>query len=211
MKVTIAYIEEPPFGWTEGNSIATGADIDLAEVVLRAIGATVIEHRLTTFGELLPGVEAGRWDMNVPLFVTPERANLVAFSVPVWAMRDGFLVRTGNPKSLDSYASVAKRSDARLGIIAGQVQHDSARAFRVGKRGSMSTPTQVLGEFRTELREKSRVRIERPDLPEGDSQPVHWWRCNGASASDLCVLIQVRPLSHRSSGRLLCGWQSNNA
>lgn len=131
MKVTIAYIEEPPFGWTEHNRIATGADIDLAEVVLRAIGVTKIEHHLTSFSELLPGVQAGRWDMNVPLFVTPERANLVAFSVPVWAIGDGFLVQAGNPKSLDSYTSLARRDDARLGIIAGQVQHDSATASGV--------------------------------------------------------------------------------
>lgn len=131
MKVTIAYIEEPPFGWTEADRIATGADIDLAHVVLRAIGATRIEHCLTTFSELLPGVDAGRWDMNVPLFVTPERTRLVAFSVPVWAIADGFLVRAGNPKALDSYESLAKRGDARLGIIAGQVQHDSAKASGV--------------------------------------------------------------------------------
>jgi polar amino acid transport system substrate-binding protein len=128
MKVTIAYIEEPPFGWTDADRTATGSDIDLADAVLRAIGATQIEHCLTTFSELLPGVDAGRWDMNVPLFVTPERASLVAFSLPVWAIGDGFLVRAGNPKALNSYASLAKRHDARLGIIAGQVQHDSARA-----------------------------------------------------------------------------------
>jgi ABC-type amino acid transport substrate-binding protein len=112
MKVTIAYIEEPPFGWTEADRAATGADIDLADTVLRAIGVTRIEHRLTTFSELLPGVEAGRWDMNVPLFVTPERAKLVAFSLPVWAIGDGFLVRAGNPKALNSYASIAERQDA---------------------------------------------------------------------------------------------------
>lgn len=131
MKVAIAYIEDPPFGWTKTDRTATGADIDLAEAVLRAIGATQIEHRLTTFSELLPGVEAGRWDMNVPLFVTPERANRVAFSVPVWAIGDGFLIRAGNPKALNSYASFVKRHDARLGIIAGQVQHDSARTAGV--------------------------------------------------------------------------------
>ena len=133
MKVTIAYIEEPPFGWTEADRTVTGADIALAEAVLRAIGATQIEHRLTTFSELLPGVEAGHWDMNVPLFVTPERASLVAFSVPVWSIGDGFLVRAGNPKALSSYASFAKRHDARLGIIAGQVQHDSARVSGVSE------------------------------------------------------------------------------
>ncbi|MBB5409689.1 polar amino acid transport system substrate-binding protein [Paraburkholderia sp. HC6.4b] len=133
MKVTIAYIEEPPFGWTEADSTPTGADIDLADAVLRAIGVTRIEHHPTSFSELLPGVEAGRWDMNVPLFVTRERANMVAFSVPVWGIADGFLVRTGNPKALDSYVSLAKRADARLGIIAGQVQHDSAKASGVSE------------------------------------------------------------------------------
>ena len=132
MKVAIAYIEEPPFGWTESNQ-AVGADVELAEVVLRSIGVTHIEHRLTTFSELLPGVEAGRWDMNVPLFVTPERASQVAFSLPVWTIGDGFLVRSGNPKGLNSYALLAERHDARLGIIAGQVQRESARASGVSE------------------------------------------------------------------------------
>ncbi|MGF6759412.1 transporter substrate-binding domain-containing protein [Paraburkholderia sp. GAS42] len=133
MKVKIAYIEEPPFGWTESDQTATGADVDLADTVLRAIGVTQIEHHLTTFSELLSGVEADRWDMNVPLFVTPERANQVAFSLPVWATGDGFLVRAGNPKTLKSYALLAERRDARLGIIAGQVQHESARASGVSE------------------------------------------------------------------------------
>lgn len=131
MNVTLAYIEEPPFGWTGERHAATGADIELAEAVLEAIGVTRIEYRLTTFGELLPGVREGRWDMNVPLFVTAERSKEVAFSVPVWGIGDGLLVRAGNPKALDGYATVAARDDARLGIIAGQVQHDSAKAAGV--------------------------------------------------------------------------------
>ncbi|WP_175820994.1 transporter substrate-binding domain-containing protein [Burkholderia sp. BCC0419] len=134
MKLTIAYIEEPPFGWTEADGTATGADLELAETILRQIGVTRIEYCPMTFSELLPGVEAGRWDMNVPLFVTPQRANTVAFSVPVWGIGDGFLVRPGNPKALRSYASIAERPDARLGIIAGQVQHDSAMASGVSRR-----------------------------------------------------------------------------
>jgi polar amino acid transport system substrate-binding protein len=125
MKVSIAYIEEPPFGWTQ-EGVATGADLDLADVILRAAGVTEIEHRLTTFGELLPGVQRGRWDMNVPLFVTPQRMIDVDFSVPVWAIDDGLLVRAGNPRALDGYGSVARCADARLGVIVGQVQHQSA-------------------------------------------------------------------------------------
>jgi polar amino acid transport system substrate-binding protein len=131
MKVKIAYIEEPPFGWTEADHSATGADIELAETVLEAIGVTQVEHHLTTFAELLPGVEKGRWDMNVPLFVTPQRMTGVDFSLPVWAISDGFLVRAANPMELNSYASVAQRNDARLGIIVDQVQHQAAQSAGV--------------------------------------------------------------------------------
>jgi polar amino acid transport system substrate-binding protein len=131
-KVRIAYIEEPPFYWTDESHLVKGADIELAEVVLRAIGVTSIEYQLTTFEELLPGVQAGRWDMNVPIFVTPERAKNVAFSVPVWSLGDGFLVLHGNPKALTSYESVLTRGDALLGLIPGQVQFDAARAAGVG-------------------------------------------------------------------------------
>lgn len=131
MTVRIAYIEEPPFGWTGRNHAAIGVDIELADEVLRATGVSSIEHHLTTFEELLPGVQEGRWDMNVPLFVTAERAEHVAFSVPVWSIGDGFLLHRGNPKALTSYEAVAARSDARLGIIAGQVQFDSAKSAGV--------------------------------------------------------------------------------
>jgi polar amino acid transport system substrate-binding protein len=131
MKVTIAYLEEPPFYWTGQDRSVTGSDIELASVVLRAIGVSTIEHRLTSFEELLPGVAEGRWDMNVPIFVTAERARRVAFSQPVWALGDGFLVASGNPKALTSYEAVAHRSDARLGMVAGTVQFDSAQSAGV--------------------------------------------------------------------------------
>ncbi|SDF71466.1 amino acid ABC transporter substrate-binding protein, PAAT family [Mucilaginibacter pineti] len=127
MKVRIAYIEEPPFYWTDENHLVKGADIELAEVILRAIGVTSIEYQLTTFEELLPGVQTGRWDMNVPIFVTPERARNVVFSVPVWSLGDGFVVHHGNPKALTNYESVVMRSDALLGLIPGQVQFDAAK------------------------------------------------------------------------------------
>jgi polar amino acid transport system substrate-binding protein len=131
MRVIIAYLEEPPFYWTGEDHCATGADIELADVVLRAIGVSSIEHQSTSFEELLPGVQEGRWDMNVPIFVTPERAGRVAFSVPVWSLGDGFLLCQGNPKALTSYRAVAARNDARLGIVAGTIQYDAAMSAGV--------------------------------------------------------------------------------
>ena len=131
MKVRIAYLDEPPFYWTDPDGSAAGADIELADVVLRAIGVTSIEYHKTSFEELLPGVQAGHWDMNVPIFATTERAQHVAFSLPVWMIGDGFVVHRGNPKVLTSYEAVAVRPDARLGVIPAQVQYHAARSAGV--------------------------------------------------------------------------------
>lgn len=131
MKLRIAYVEEPPFYWKDKDDSVKGADIELAEVILRVIGVSSIEYQLTTFEELLFGVQAGRWDMNIPIFVTNERAKDVAFSIPVWSLGDGFVVHRGNPKTLTSYESVATHGNARLGIIPGQVQFDSAKSAGV--------------------------------------------------------------------------------
>jgi len=151
MKIKLAYIEEPPFGWTESSQLATGADVELAATVLTAIGVTQIEYHLTTFSELLLGVQAGRWDMNVPLFVTRARSLQVTFSRPVWAIGDGFLVRAGNSKSLDSYESLNEQPDARLGIIIGQVQLESALASGV--------PMDQVVLFKTQLEAVAALRL----------------------------------------------------
>jgi len=131
MKVRIAYIEEPPFYWTGTDGRPTGADIELADVVLRAISVSDIEYCKTTFGELLPGVQQGRWDMNVPIFVTPERSKLVTFSAPVWTLGDGFLVARGNPKALTGYEAVAARRGAKLGLVVDTVQIHTAKSSGV--------------------------------------------------------------------------------
>jgi Bacterial extracellular solute-binding proteins, family 3 len=122
-KVVFAYIDEPPFARPRSNGEAVGCDVDLAMTVLRAIGVRTVETKVTTFAELLPGIAAGRWTMNVPLFVTPQRAALVAFSRPVWALHDGLIVPAGNPKRLDGYRAIA---EAQRGHRPGATRHRPA-------------------------------------------------------------------------------------
>jgi polar amino acid transport system substrate-binding protein len=64
--------------------------------------------------------------MNTALFVTPERSRLVDFSRPIWALADGFIVKAGNPGGFDSYAALAADKTARLGIVQGTVQRQTA-------------------------------------------------------------------------------------
>lgn len=136
-----AFIDEPPFARPLRDGGAEGCDVELACTVLSMLGVRRIELRLTTFAELLPGVAAGRWHVNTPLFVTAERARQVAFSRPVWALDDGFIVRAGNPMGLDSYRAIA-RCGARLGVVKGQVQHGSALAAGVAPQRIHTYATQ---------------------------------------------------------------------
>lgn len=131
MEITLAYIDEPPFGWTEPGGSAAGADVELASVVLRELGYTRIKHERVSFAELLPGVNAGHWRMNVPIFITPERSCTVDFSTPVWALGDGFIVAPGNPKHLHSYADVASHGDITVGVMPSTVQWTAALAHGV--------------------------------------------------------------------------------
>lgn len=122
--VVLAYLDEPPFCAPGPDGRPVGCDMEVAFAVLAAIGVRRVEARLTTFADLLPGVAAGTWTLNTPLFVTPERSRLVDFSRPVWSLADGFMVRAGNPRNLTSYEAVADGT-AVLGVVADQVQEQS--------------------------------------------------------------------------------------
>lgn len=125
-KVIFAYIDEPPFAYPNADGEAMGCDVELVQTILRMIGVAKIETRMVTFPELLEGVARQEWTINTPLFITPERSELVTFSRPVWALPDGFIVRRNDEQIFTSYSAIAEHDTAILGVVQGQVQHQSA-------------------------------------------------------------------------------------
>ncbi|MFM0108889.1 DNA-binding protein, partial [Paraburkholderia rhynchosiae] len=93
------------------------------------------------------------------------------------------------PKTRELYREVCALLFFRHGITP-----TANRLYQLVKRGSMSTPTQVLGEFWTELRDKSRVRIEHPDLPAdlgaaaGELVATLWTRATASAGTALDAL-----------------------
>ncbi|MBK4738425.1 DNA-binding protein [Noviherbaspirillum pedocola] len=73
----------------------------------------------------------------------------------VAALRDRF------PNTQELYREVCTVMFFRYGITP-----TANKLYQCVKKGSMSAPTEALGKFWDTLREKSRVRIEHPDLPE---------------------------------------------
>jgi polar amino acid transport system substrate-binding protein len=129
-RCTVAYLDEPPYFMPVDGADPTGCDIELAGLVLGALGVRRVEFVLTTFGELIDGVMSRRWHINAPMFITAERARRVRFSVPVWAATDGFIVRSNDVRDFTSYEAIAGDDSIRLAAVTGQVQ--VATALRAG-------------------------------------------------------------------------------
>ena len=93
------------------------------------------------------------------------------------------------PKTRELYREVCALMFFRFGITP-----TANRLYQLVRKGSMSTPTAVLGEFWAELREKSRVRIEHPDLPAdlqaaaGELVAALWSRSTADAAAALDAL-----------------------
>ncbi|MFM0632646.1 DNA-binding protein [Paraburkholderia xenovorans] len=93
------------------------------------------------------------------------------------------------PKTRELYREVCALLFFRYGITP-----TANRLYQLVRRGSMGTPTGVLGEFWAELREKSRVRIEHPDLPAdlgaaaGELVAILWSRATASAEAALDAL-----------------------
>jgi polar amino acid transport system substrate-binding protein len=131
--VRIGYANEAPYGYLDNASgKITGEAPEIANVILRRIGAKRVEPVVAEFGALIPGLKARRFDVIAAgMYVTPERAEEIDFSNPTYGIGETFLVAAGNPLGLHSFEDVAKSAAARLGAMGGSVEHRYAKKLEV--------------------------------------------------------------------------------
>lgn len=121
--IRVAIADEEPYGYMD-NGEARGPGPDVARHVLKEIGIDHIEWQVVPFGELIPGLQEGRFDMAAAeMAVLPERCRKVIYSEPNTTYGEGLLVMAGNPHGLRSYADFANRDlDLKVAILEGANQ-----------------------------------------------------------------------------------------
>lgn len=126
--VRIAVAGEAPYGYQDDAGRYTGEAPELARLVLERIDPEIeIEWQTVEFGQLIPGLLAGEFDIAAAgMFITPERCEQVAFSDPTYVIGEAFAVEAGNPKDLTDFEAVSANEDARVGLIAGTVEPNYA-------------------------------------------------------------------------------------
>ena len=128
----VGFSIEPPYSYIDSTGIVRGQSPDELRIILRRIGIDSLQWKLMEFGSLLTNLEAGRIDaIATGMFITPERAKRIAFSSPTLGVPPAFLVKKGNPKSINKYADFRDRSDIVLGVLNGAIELSNALALGI--------------------------------------------------------------------------------
>jgi polar amino acid transport system substrate-binding protein len=142
--IRVGFANEAPFGFATPDGQLTGESPEVAKAVLKRLGIAQVDGVLTEFGSLIPGLQAGRFDVIAAgMFITPKRCEQVAFSEPSYGIGQAFLVAKGNPKGIKDYGSIAGDRGLKLAVMAGAVEGGYAKDAGVSQSQLVMLPDQV--------------------------------------------------------------------
>lgn len=82
--VRVGLVNQPPYSALNPDGTIGGFVPTLVQQVMEKLGVARIEPSVATYGELIPGLQAGRWQMISAAFrLTKERCGQVLFTDPV--------------------------------------------------------------------------------------------------------------------------------
>lgn len=130
--IRIAVANEVPYGYLDENGEARGAGPEVARHLVEALGIESIDWVVSDFGELIPGLREGRFDMAAAeMAILPERCAQILYSEPNTTYGEGLLVLAGNPLEIRAYDHFAGRNDHRVAVMAGADQRETLLALGV--------------------------------------------------------------------------------
>lgn len=126
-RVTVGFATVKPWTFRDPSGTLRGIEPDLMNEILGPLGVKVIEPVGTDFNGLIPGLQAGRFDVsNGGLYITPQRCKIVSFSNPFLKVGDALIVRKGNPKQITSYKSFVDDPTLKFGTSRGTINSQNA-------------------------------------------------------------------------------------
>lgn len=124
-KVTVGFANEKPYGYENEDGELTGASVDTAKAVFKALGIDEVDGHLADYSELVPGLGAGNFDaITSGMAITPDRCENAAFAEPDMKYGEGLIVQKGNPLDLHSYKDIADNPDVVVSIMSGATEND---------------------------------------------------------------------------------------
>ncbi|WP_352828564.1 ectoine/hydroxyectoine ABC transporter substrate-binding protein EhuB [Mesorhizobium sp. M0494] len=128
--IRIGFSSEEPWAYPGANNEPLGFINAITLDILKKLGTTRVEPIVTEWGSLIPGLQAGRFDIITGgMAILPERCRNVLFTEPVARDIGALVVLKGNPEGLHSYQDVR---DKGLTYVTGSGWNTVEDAKKVG-------------------------------------------------------------------------------
>jgi polar amino acid transport system substrate-binding protein len=144
--IRVGFANEVPYAYANPDGTLTGEAVEVARAVFQELGIPEMDGVLTEFGSLIPGLQAGRFDViTAGMYVTPTRCEQVAFADPEYQIGEGIVVPDGNPMAITSYEDIAANPEIRVGTGAGWLEYDYMVAMGVAEDQIVTFPDATSG------------------------------------------------------------------
>lgn len=138
--VRLAFYNFKPYAYIDEDGKLTGEQVEILRHVLGKMGAKIASQKATEWGNLIPGINAGRFDIVAAgMFVTPKRCKAVRFSEPTFGIQQSMVVPKGNPKGVVNYRSVRDK-DLTIAVVSGSAQFGYAEKVGISPGNIMQLP-----------------------------------------------------------------------
>lgn len=126
-RIRIGFANEAPYGFADSSGNVTGEAPTVAKAVLAELGIDEVDAVVVPFGNLIPGLDAGRFDIIAAgMFINPDRCEQILFSDPDYCVPQAFGVEAGNPLGIMTFDDIAANPDITVGIPTGTVEEGYA-------------------------------------------------------------------------------------
>lgn len=141
--ITLAVASERPYSWVDESGEPTGATIAMHEQIFSSLGIDNIEVEEVSWDALIPGLNAGRWDVvSAGMSILPDRCAEAAFSDPEIMYTTTLAVPAGNPNGLSDLDSVVEAGgDVTLAVQSGAIEDGYAEDLGIANTIEVDTAT----------------------------------------------------------------------
>ncbi len=121
--ITVGFAGEAPYSFENDEGELVGASVALQERIWGELGIENVEGVQAEFGQLIQGLNAGRWDVVAAgMSILPERCEQAIFSEPEFQYTTALLVPEGNPDNLSDMQSIAEAEDVQMAAMTGAIE-----------------------------------------------------------------------------------------
>ncbi|MCB9958721.1 MAG: ectoine/hydroxyectoine ABC transporter substrate-binding protein EhuB [Rhodospirillaceae bacterium] len=149
--IRIGFANEVPWAYPGEDNEPLGFVNAFALGVLDHMGIENIEPVVTEWGGLIPGLQAGRFDIITGgMYILGTRCENVNFAEPMGIFGDAFIVPAGNPDGIETFEDLVENEDAIFVTGAGYNQVEYAISVGVPEDRILQVPgpTEILAAVR---------------------------------------------------------------